>query len=258
MVTCCSFRPARASVAEPEAEDQPAVEAMPRDVDGTTIVPRPLQRPVVVDRAISAAKLRAELDDWDALATTYWDTRRAVIIGVGGLTVDIAFAVPLLGLPAAVPPGGPGAAAMLGVAVRLDFTNYDLEPPSLTFIDPLTKDPAVPVIPGHEIHDGVLRNVVLGDHPITHLPFLCQPGIAEFHLHPQHQDESWLAEHRDLGSGRLANIVERVWRAMAKYGVAHLQPQMLQIPVPLLQIAVRNELFTDAGLTPPAAEPAPG
>jgi hypothetical protein len=51
----------------------------------------------------------------------------------------------------------------------------------------------------------------------------------------------------------LASVVERVWRAIVKYGVVAVQPQILQIAVPMLQAIPRHELYTDAGLAPPVA-----
>lgn len=238
-------------MADPPLEVQPVGPAVASTA--TEVPAGPLVRAVIVDPAISSAKLDAELADWQSLAATYAATRHAYLLGVTGVQVDVGFAVPLLGMPSAIPPGGPGVAAVIAVAIRLDYTNYDLEPPSLTFIDPLTRAPGSPIVPGLEVHEGGVRNIVLGEHPVTHLPFLCQPGVAEYHVHPQHDDDSWLAKHRDLGSGRLANIIDRVWQAMTRYATVTVQVQLqnLQLPFPMLRVAHADELFTDAGVGAP-------
>jgi hypothetical protein len=126
-------------------------------------------------------------------------------MGVEGLQVDVAFiatvAIGDLSVPA------------ITASIRLRFDNYDLWPPSLTFIDPRTGGPAAPVVSAPDTVNGEVRNVLLG-HP-NGLPFLCVPGVREYHEHPQHTGDDWLL-HREAGAGRLAVICDIVWRRMAR------------------------------------------
>lgn len=228
-----------------------------RDLAGDeppTPLPAPLQRDMVVPSDVSRRKLQRELDTWKANVAMHWQRERAVIVGIEDLTVDVAFAVPLDGISLGLP--GPSASAVIPFAIRLEFTNYDLEPPSLTFIHPFTRTPAAPIVPFREVVDGVERSILVPEHPITRLPFICQPGIAEYHIHPEHRNESWLAEHRDRGLGRLANVVERVWRAATE----HASVRVVQVAVPAMQFALGPlpGAIQEVGLDPAAMASAAG
>lgn len=214
--------------------------------------PRPaaLQRDMVVPSDVSRRKLQRELDTWQANCAMHWQRERAVIVGIDDLLVDVAFAVPLDGISLGLP--GPSASAVIPFAIRLEFTNYDLEPPSLTFIHPFTKTPAAPIVPFREVVDGVERSILLAEHPITGLPFICRPGMAEYHLHPEHRNESWLAEHRDRGVGRLANVVEAVWRAATE----HASVRVAQVALLAMQLELRPLPGTTQALAIDPAAPA--
>lgn len=198
-----------------------------------SLVRAPLRRETVVPPEVSRRKLQRELDTWHSNASMHWNRERAVIIGLDDLLVDVAFAVPLDGISLGMPE--PSASAVIPFAIRLDYTNYDLEPPSLTFVHPFTKKPASPIVPFREVVNGTERSVLLPEHPITRLPFICQPGTAEYHVHAEHRNESWLAEHRDRSVGRLANVVERVWRA----GTEHASARIANVAIAALQFELR-------------------
>lgn len=175
--------------------------------------------PVLVPREVSRAKLDAELADWKSNLELY-RRRGWLLLGANELEVDVAFvaqvAVGELTLP------------VITTTIRLNFDNYDLWPPSLTFIDPMTGLPALPVVNAPERNErGDPRNVLLG-HPITKQPFLCLPGLREYHSHPQHSGDDWLL-HRTSSQGRLAVICDRVWRRMAR-NVLGLQVNLLSLP----------------------------
>jgi hypothetical protein len=190
----------------------PGAGVEPDDAAQRALSHGPLQRQVVVDSAISLAKVGRDLDLWHANAADHWSREGAMILAEDGLVIDVAFATRLDGLQMGEMPVA-GGCALIAFAVRLDYTNFDLEPPSLTFIHPMTKELASPVVPFRELYNGEERSVLLSEHPITGLPFICQPGNAEYHAHLEHRDESWLHEHRSRGVGRLANVVEGLWRA---------------------------------------------
>src|SRR4051794_10180303 len=92
---------------------------------------------VLVPPEVSLAKLDDELAQWRANGDTY-RRRGWLLMGVDGLQVDVAFiatvAIGDLSVPA------------ITASIRLRFDNYDLWPPSLTFIDPRTGGPAAPVV----------------------------------------------------------------------------------------------------------------
>lgn len=94
---------------------------------------------------------------------------------------------------------------MITAAIRLSYDNYDLWPPSLTFIDPSTGAAATPAVQAPDRENGEIRNVLLGM-PGTGQPFLCLPGLREYHHHPQHTGDDWLL-HRVAGEGRLGRVL---------------------------------------------------
>jgi hypothetical protein len=118
----------------------------------------------------------------------------------------------------------------------LDFTNYDLWAPSVKLVDPFTREPykakdlpthlkrrtlhqAPPEIiamvqPGAELPQLVQDEPLMQWYSPDSVPFLCLPGIREYHEHPAHSGDSWLL-HRDRGEGKLYFILEKLY----KYGV---------------------------------------
>jgi hypothetical protein len=132
----------------------------------------------------------------------------------GELSVDVAFAGQL--------PMGPYAVKgaqipLISACVRIDFANYDLWPPSVTFIDYVTGLPAYPPI-GHAFlrgASGQAQDVLIDPHPITGRPFLCVAGTREYHTHPQHDGHLWLAR-RNSGEGTLARLCDLIWRGMVR------------------------------------------
>lgn len=200
----------------------------------------------LVPRAVSRAKLHAELQQWQDNAQVY-RRRGWLLLGVRDLTVDVGFitnvAVGDLALP------------VMTASARLSYDNYDLWPPSLTFIDPRTGEPAAPPVGAPDTVDGETRNVLLA-HPDNGAPFLCLAGIREYHIHPQHTGDDWLL-HRNDGDGRLAVICDRVWRRMAR-NVLGLTVNMQSLPkwgtqlqVGLAQGNVDLDLSAPANPAPP-------
>jgi hypothetical protein len=182
-----------------------------------------LRSPALVPRAVSVAKLAAELDDWEANAALY-QRRGWLLLARGPLHVDVAFvaSVPLIGMYC-VP--------VITACVRIDFTNYDLWAPSVRFIDARTREPAAPTVRAPFMTDAGPRDALVDGHPETGRPFLCLPGIREYHNHPQHTGDDWLL-HRVSGAGRLAVICERIWQRMVRT-VVGLRVTMQAMPPPI-------------------------
>jgi hypothetical protein len=188
---------------------------------------------MLVDPEISAAKLEGELEAFAAQRETY-DQRGWQLLAHDGLTVELAFAarVPLGQVPVPV----------ISACVRLDFTNYDLWPPSVEFIDYFTREPAAPVVAALHWEGAEAQNVLIVLHPQTGRPFLCLPGVREYHSHHEHTGDDWLL-HRGRGTGTLAALCEEIWQRMARnvVGVRALVQQALVPPSPELPQESRME-----------------
>ncbi len=116
------------------------------------------------------------------------------------------------------------AAVVAGVV--LDFTDYDLRPPSLTFVDPFTREPLTAKDLGltmirrpPDTDDAALLAMMQAGVPMQNMiqangpearPFLCLPGIREYHDNSAHTGDSWLL-HRGSYEGSLAFILEKIW-----------------------------------------------
>jgi hypothetical protein len=170
----------------------------------------PSERPLLVDPAVSAAKLDAQLADWEEAADGY--AQRGIrLVRHFDLEVDVAFAA-WGGLPL---PDGEHQIPVIAVCARLDFTNYDIWAPSVTFIDYFTGQPAPPAVRALAFPGGQVEDVLVDGHGKTGRPFICLPGVREYHIHDWHSGDDWLL-HRGTGAGTLAAICEQIWRRMAR------------------------------------------
>jgi hypothetical protein len=80
-----------------------------------------------------------------------------------------------------------------------------------------------------------LSNMVQFNGPDDY-PFICLPGIREYHDNPAHTGDSWLL-HRGSGEGSLAFILNNIW----KCGVEPLAMFQVQAQV---QLQMPNILVT--------------
>lgn len=175
--------------------------------------------PVLVDRAVSAAKLGRQLAAWRRNGDHY-QRRGWHLLTHDGLTVEVGFAARL--------PFGTAVVPAITACIRVTFENYDVWAPSVTFIDYFTREPAPPFLQAVTWENGERRNVLIGPHPKTGLAFLCLPGVREYHEHHEHSGDDWLL-HRGRGAGTLAAICEEVWQRMVRnvVGVQAVVQQML-------------------------------
>lgn len=95
-------------------------------------------------------------------------------------------------------------------SVELDYSNWDFEPPSLKLINPFTKavlrsnEVGIQFLQwSEEAHDA---QPLLVGHDV---PFLCIPGIREYHRHLHHTGDSWML-YRTKGEGKLTDIIEKI------------------------------------------------
>lgn len=176
------------------------------------VAPPPLpKRTVVVDPAVSATKLQRELDDW-AAAESMYRQRGILVRQVDAVIVEATF----------IRRGQLFPAPYVAACIEFDYTNYDLEPPSLTFIDPFTGGPGAPYLPIVHVDQETksAQALVPGPHPATGLPFLCIQGTWEYHSHMEHTNEPWLGELRRNRAGSLAVLASRVASALDDIGFA--------------------------------------
>lgn len=132
----------------------------------------------------------------------------------------------------------------LVATVELNFTNYDLHPPSVRFVDPFSRE----YVKAKDLHFKMMRRLSAADvatgttvpaqqqqfqltnliqhHDPEEIPFLCLPGVREYHNHPAHSGDAWLL-HRGSGEGSLHFILDQIW----KYGVSPLQEFQVQVQV---------------------------
>jgi hypothetical protein len=158
----------------------------------------------VVDPEVTKLKLDREIELWHENAELY-RRRGWILLARRDNEVDVAFLARLtLGMQQ-VP--------LVVACVRFDFSNYDVWPPALEFIDPYTGEYTAPVVPAVIETEHGPRNLLIGNHPDTGRPFFCVPGVRQYHTHPQHSGDSWLL-HRAGREGALATLCDRIWQAM--------------------------------------------
>ncbi len=156
-----------------------------------------------VDPAVSRRKFDAEVENLHQQRDHY--LKRGIwVLKVEFPTILVAFAKPLK--PAAVVFGA-----------LLDFTDYDLQPPSVTLVDPFTSRPLqtsemmttfMRLIPPTESNHSPTITQLLQSHS-DNRPFICLPGIREYHDHPAHTGDSWLL-HRGSPEGTLHFLLEKL------------------------------------------------
>ena len=195
---------------------------------------------VLVNPAVSRAKFDREVARYRELEEEH--TRRGwFLIKAEYPKVFVVFGAPQLRPPALV------------FGALIDFTDYDLWPPSVKLVDPFTREPykdkdlprrllrqpAAPDVPGDQALAGQLPLVQPQDLMVAHdpedVPFLCIPGVREYHEHPSHSGDSWLL-HRGTGEGTLHFLLEQIY----KYGVQPIAAYHV-IMQPVIQYA-QNQL----------------
>lgn len=179
---------------------------------------------ILVDPAVSRAKFERELTGYAAIAA---DRRRLGwwLLSAEFPEILVAFATPQLRPPA------------VAFGALLDFTNYDLWPPSVKLVSPFTgvpyrvkelppalmfkrrlPNPQQVDLPGVGVTEIYSEQALLVAHGPDEVPFLCLPGVREYHDHPAHTGDDWLL-HRNRGEGTLYFILDKLYR----YGVEPLK-----------------------------------
>jgi len=134
--------------------------------------------------------------------------------------------------------------------VLVDMTNYDVEPPSLQFVNPFTREPLtrqdVPtrlvrvrmenvqtyVPPGVELppgfQQGFIQQVQHHDELLQGFdqdpPFVCLQGVREYHENPAHTGDPWWL-YRSKGAGGLLRLLD----VISRFGTETMREQQFQM-----------------------------
>ncbi len=193
-----------------------------------------------VEPAVSVAKFNREIEEFHAYETEY-RKRGWFLIKATYPSVVVLFGAAKLNPPAIV-----GAFAF-------DYTNYDAEPPSVRVVNPFSLEPylgknlpkhllMLRAMPGQEMPNGdnvliqlIQQQALVQSHSPEDVPFVCLPGVREYHQHPGHTGDAWEI-HRPSGAGRLVRLLEvfdkYITQQVVGYSV-NLVPQVgLQVAPP--------------------------
>jgi hypothetical protein len=142
----------------------------------------------------------------------------------------------------------PHPIAAFGVLV--DMSNYDVEPPSLQFVNPFTREPLtlkdIPtrlmrvrlenvqaqLPPGVELPPGVQQGFIQQVQHHDELlqgfdqepPFLCLQGVREYHENPAHTGDPWWL-YRSKGAGGLLRLLD----VISRFGTEAMREQQFQL-----------------------------
>lgn len=131
--------------------------------------------------------------------------------------------------------------ATVAFGAVINFTDYDLVPPSVRIVHPLTREPYLyrnlptrltrrmepqPGAPSTELQ---FEHLMIA-HDADEVPFLCLPGVREYHDHPGHSGDSWLGR-RNSGEGTLYFLIEKI----ARYGLEPISGFEIRLNVALQQ-----------------------
>lgn len=168
---------------------------------------------LLVDPAVSRVKFDRQLEQYRAIEAEHI-SKGWFLLQASFPEIFVVFAAPQL-KPASIVFGA-----------LIDFTNYDFWPPSVRLVHPFTRHPykyaELPSVlrrrtgtpsPGVEITEQALMQAYSPED----IPFLCLPGIREYHEHPGHTGDSWFL-HKNTGEGTLYFVLTQLHR----YGVQPL------------------------------------
>ncbi|HEV8486099.1 MAG TPA: putative metal-binding protein [Blastocatellia bacterium] len=197
-----------------------------------------------VDPQVSRTKFDREIAEYRQVECDY--LRRGWFL----VRADFPSVLVVLAAPQLTPP-----AIVTGVA--FDYTNYDMEPPSVRLVDPFTGEP----YKAKELPTHLKRSVETNGPPIPGLqlplgaqarfktqlplmqwygpddtPFLCLAGVREYHQHPGHSGDAWEL-HRRSGAGRLVRLLETI----TKYGIEPISDYQIKLQ-PLIAGFIQHEV----------------
>lgn len=124
---------------------------------------------------------------------------------------------------------------IIPLTVDVDFTNYNIWAPSVRFLNSVTFEPIY--LPGlRKAAEGDIGNIIITGHPTTGEPFICLPGVREYHNHPEHNGNSWDL-CRYTGEGSLYFLLEKIWT----YCIKSINAFYIQIQAQAQQVGIHQE-----------------
>lgn len=178
---------------------------------------------MAVDPRVSRAKFERELEIYNRAYRETYARRGAWLLDAQFPDVFVVFGT-RQHYPVIVPFG-----------VVINFDDYNLRPPSVTLVHPISKVPLsaeelrYPMFRARPIAEtGEFEVIPLAQAFPGGKPFVCLPGIREYHANPAHTGDSWFL-YRGTEVGTLAFLVDK----FLQYGAE---------PIRLLQIHAQIKL----------------
>lgn len=143
--------------------------------------------------------------------------------------------------------------ALVPYAVLLDLRNYDVEPPSIRFVNPFTRKPLLrseiptnlqrvrvnrDVVPTSDVvpvpdQNGPVNQILLQAWTMDDdRPFVCLQGVREYHENPGHSSDSWWF-HRSKGAGSISRLLGLI----SKYGTEAMREFQMQLRMEVANVA---------------------
>lgn len=179
-----------------------------------------------VDVDVTKKKFEKEIQEFKKLEDEY-RKRGVICLKIDGFSINLLFAIQHF------------KPQPIAFAVKIDYTNWDCEPPSIKVIDSFTgetlkkKDIMIEFIQLNNEKKS-LQPILVGDE----IPFFCIPGVREYHQHPYHSGDSWML-HRTRGEGKLCDLIEKLIKhSISIAGGYYINLNGQGINFPILRIGV--------------------
>lgn len=186
-----------------------------------------------VDPAVSRVKFEREVADFRKFADAY--QQRGIFLIEANFPQAFAIILAINAKPVPMVPFG----------VLLDFSDYDVAPPSVHLVNPLTRAklkmseipyrfPRLSPPPeGTPTGTQQMQTQELLQAFVDERPFLCLQGIREYHDSPAHTGDSWFL-HRGTGVGTLAFLLD----VISRYGAAPIMGPAINVQLNINGVAI--------------------
>jgi hypothetical protein len=155
----------------------------------------------ISDPVVTKRKFDTEVSKFNIVELKYRE-RGIICSKISFPNMFFIFAIPKL-----TPP-------VVAFSVRINFTNFDFEPPSVVFVNPFTEGlvrrDQVPMIFIQLNKNPPFQPLDLLQGHGNMVPFFCIPGVREYHDHPAHSGDSWFL-YRTRGEGNLLFIIDQLY-----------------------------------------------
>ncbi|WP_317898931.1 putative metal-binding protein [Aurantibacillus circumpalustris] len=164
------------------------------------------EREQVTDLDVTRSKFDSEIANYKAVESIY-SAKGILCNRIAFPDVYFVFAIPKL------------TPSPIAFSIKINFANYDFEPPSVVFVHPFTqalvKRDQIPLLFLQIGPNNPFQPLDLVQGQGEMVPFLCIPGIHEYHNHPAHSGDSWFL-HRTKGEGKLIFILDQLYNHSIK------------------------------------------